>query len=116
MGKSLTGLMLKQVFPRAQYLVHYCFLIYINDLSGLSSNAKLFADDTSLFSAIHNGNSSVLELNNDMADINRWTCQWKMSFIHPKKQAQEVIFSRKYQTISHPSLVLNNDNVIKPIS
>ena len=29
-------------------------LIYINDLTeGLSSNAKLFADDTSLFSVLH---------------------------------------------------------------
>ena len=29
-------------------------LIYINDLTeGLSSNAKLFADDTSLFSILH---------------------------------------------------------------
>ena len=30
------------------------FNIYINDLAdGLSSNTKLFADDTSLFSVIH---------------------------------------------------------------
>ena len=69
------------------------FLIYINDLSeGLSSNAKLFDDDTSLFSVIHDSNTSALELNNDLAKINRWTFQWKMSFDpDPKKQAQEVI-------------------------
>ena len=46
--------------------------IYINDLSeGLPSNAKLFADDTSLFSVIHDSSTSALELNSDSAKINR---------------------------------------------
>ena len=40
------------------------FLIYINDLvDSLSSNAKLFADDTLLFSVIHKANTTVKELN-----------------------------------------------------
>ena len=30
-----------------------------------------------------------------------------------KKQAQEVIFSRKSKAISHPPLVFNNNNVIQ---
>ena len=34
----------------------------------------------------------------------------------PKKQAQEVIFSRKPKAISHPSLVFNNDNIIQVTS
>ena len=46
------------------------FLIYINDLSGLSSNARLFADDTSLLSVIHDSNNSALELNNHLARLN----------------------------------------------
>ena len=93
----------------------FLFLIYINDLSeGLSSNAKLFADDTSLFSVIHDGNTSAFELNNDLVKINRWAFQWKMSFnSDPKKQAQEVIFSRKSKATSHPPLVFNNDNVMQ---
>ena len=93
------------------------FLIYIKDLSeGLSSNAKLFADDTSLFSVIHDSNTSALELNSDLAKINRWAFQWKMSFNpDPKKQAQEVIFSRKSKAISHPPLVFHN-NVIQVTS
>ena len=68
------------------------FLIYINNLpKGLSSNVKLFADDTLLFSVIHDN-----ELNDDLVKINNWTYQWKMSF-NPdfKKQAQKVIFRRK---------------------
>ena len=96
--------------PQGSILGPLLFLIYINDLSeGLSSNAKLFADDTSLFSVIHNSNTSALELNSDLAKINRWVFQWKMSFNpYPKKQAQEVIFSRKSKAISHPPLIFNN--------
>ena len=84
----------------------------MNDSSeGLSSNAKLFADDTSLFSVIHDSNTSALELNSDLAKINRWAFQWKMSFNpDPKKQAQKVIFSRKSKAISHPPLLFNNNN------
>ena len=72
-------------------------MIYINYLAdGLSSNAKLFADDTSLLSVVHDANTAAKELNNDIVKISRWTYQWKMSFNpDPSKQAQEVIFSRK---------------------
>ena len=72
-------------------------MIYINDLTnGLSSNAKLFADDTSLFTVAHNANTAAKELNNDLAEASRWAYQWKMSFnLGPSKQAQEVTFSRK---------------------
>ena len=104
--------------PQGSILGPLLFLIYINDLSeGLSSNTKLFADDTSLFSVIHDSNTSALELNSDLAKINRWAFQWKMSFNpDPKKQVQEVIFSWKSKAISHPPLVLNNNNVIQTIS
>ena len=112
MSKFRTGLMLEQVFPQGSIPDPLLFLIYINNLSkGLSSNARLFADDTSLFSVIHDSNTSALELNSDLAKINRWAFQWKMSFnTDSKKQAQEVIFSRNSKAISHPQLVFNNNN------
>ena len=47
------------------------FLIYINDLSdNLTSNAKFFADDASLFSVVHNVNTSAKELNDDLKKVN----------------------------------------------
>ena len=96
--------------PQGSILGPLLFLVYINDLAdGLSSNAKLFADDTSLFLVIHHLDTSANELNNDLYQINKWAFQWKMSFNPaPSKQAQEIIFSRKTKKISHSSLCFNN--------
>ena len=93
------------------------FLIYINDLSDdLSTNVKLFADDTSLFSVVRDFNTSAAHLNNDLRKISNWAFQWGISFNpDPSKQAQEVIFSRKHQKISHPSIYFSN-NPIESVS
>ena len=90
-------------------------MIYISYLAdGLSSNAKLFADDTSLFSVVHNANITPKELNNDLVKISRWAYQWKMNFnLDPRKQAQEVIFSRKTKKEYHSPLTFNNNNVLE---
>ena len=83
--------------PQGSILGPLLFLICINDLTeGLSSNAKLFEDDTPLFSVIHDIQTSANNLNKDLERIRKWATQWKMNF-NPDttKQAQEVIFSRK---------------------
>ena len=92
-------------------------MVYINDLSnGLTSNPKLFADDTSLFSVVQHINSTANDLNNYLIKISDWAFQWKMRFnSDPKKQAQEMIFSRKISKIDHPSLYFN-ENLVKSSS
>ena len=46
------------------------FLIYINDLTeGLSSNVKLFADEMSLLSVIHDIQTSANNFNKDLERI-----------------------------------------------
>ena len=75
--------------PQGSILGPLLFLIYINDLAdGLSWNAKLFVDETSLFSVVHNANTTAKELNYYLVKISRWAYQWKMSFNpDPSKQA-----------------------------
>ena len=89
------------------------FLTFSNDVAdGLSSNAKLFADDTSLFSVVHDVDISANELNNYLFQINKWAFQWKMGFNpDPSIKTQEIIFSRKTNKICHPSLRFNNSIV-----
>ena len=56
--------------PQGSILGPLLFLIYINDLSDdLLTNAKLFADDTSLFSVVRDINTTVAHLNNDLRKI-----------------------------------------------
>ena len=83
--------------PQGSILGPLLFLININDLlDNLTRNAKLFADDTSLFSVVHDINTSAKNLNDDLKKVNDWVFQWKMSFNpDPRKQTQEIIFSRK---------------------
>ena len=99
--------------PQGSILGPLLFLIYINDLpKGLSSNAKLFADDTSLFSVIRDSSNTRNELNDDLVKISNWAYQWKMSFNpDPNKQAQEVIFSRKTKKLNHPPLTFSKSTV-----
>ena len=91
MGRYQSGV------PQGSILSPLLFLIYINNLpNGLNSNAKLFADDTSLFSVVHNVTDSANLLNSDLSKINEWPLQWKKIFnADPTKQAQEIIFSPK---------------------
>ena len=91
--------------PQLSILGPLLFLVYINTLcNDLKSNPKLFADDTSLFSVIHDVNSSQIDLNEDLDKINNWAYQWKMSFNpDPSKKIQEVTFSRKVNKVLHLS-------------
>ena len=87
--------------PQGSILGPLLFLIYINDLPNeLKSNAKLFADDTSLFTIVKDKNKSANMLNNDLRRISKWAYNWKMLFnSDPSKPAQEVVFSRKRNCI-----------------
>ena len=96
--------------PQGSFLGPFLFLIYINDLpDGLKSECKLFADDTSLFSAVHHINGSASDLNEDLETIDNWAFKWKINFnSHPNEQAQEIIFSTKRTILMHPVVHFDN--------
>ena len=80
------------------------------------SICKIFADDTSLFSKIIDTRNSQNTLNSNLKTIKNWAYQWKMQFNpDPKKQANEVIFSRKSNRYTYPPVTLNS-NIIATCS
>ena len=95
--------------PQGSVLDALLFLVYVNELStDLSSNFKLFPDDTSLFFSCTSAN----ELNNDLLRIRSWAYQWKLSFNpDPSTQAQDVIFFCKIEKSNRPVLIINNIQV-----
>ena len=112
-GQASPWVSIEAGVPQGSILGPLLFLIYINDLpDDLSTTAKLFADDTSIFSIVQNVSISASHLNNDLSKIKNWAFQWKMSFNpDPSKQAQEVIFSHKIQKTCHPFIYFNDKSV-----
>ena len=96
--------------PQGSILGPLLFLIYIKDLpDGLELSVKLFACDTSLFSTIYDPNNSVDTLDKDLKKkSSEWVYKWKM-ICNPDlfKQAQEVLFSRKTNKMSHCTTAFN---------
>ena len=74
----------------------------------LDSSVKILADDTSLFSVVHDQRMCAERLNSDLQKICDWAHQWKMSFNpDPAKSAVEVYFSHKTEHADVPPLMFN---------
>ena len=67
--------------PQCSILGSLLFLISADDLiEDLSFNAKLFADDTFLFSVIHDTQTPANNLIKDFERESKWSTQWKIKF------------------------------------
>ena len=73
-GKKYAKLKHLMVIPLLKLVV--CFSITDNIVSAV----KLFADDTSTFSAVNDANISADELKKDLQKTPEWIYRWKMSF------------------------------------
>ena len=114
MGRAHFGPRITAGVPQGSVLCLLFFLIYINDLvDNKSSEAKHFADDTSLFTVVYDVDITANKLNRDLEIISNWAHQWKMKF-HPdkNKQAVQVIFSQKTEAVAHPPVCVNRFEVV----
>ena len=72
------------------------FLIYINDITeGVSNHLYLFADDTSMFCPVLNGDidTAVRRINRDLDLISKWCIKWLVKLSESKSVA--MLFSKK---------------------
>ena len=81
-------------------------------VDNISSDAELFADDTSLFTVVYDEDIATEQLNRDSKIIAEWAYQWKMQF-NPDvtKQAIQVIFFQKRDKPIHPPIYFNESEV-----
>ena len=100
--------------PQGSVLGPLLFLVYINGLvENVSSDARLFADDTSLFTVVYDKEVAATQLNSDLEIISQWAYQWKMQFNPDKnKQSIQVIFSQERDRSAHPLLYFNRSEVV----
>ena len=69
-GQSYEWASITAGVPQGWILGPLLFLIYINDRSeDITSNVKLFADDTSIFSTVYNINIWTSNLNSDLQKV-----------------------------------------------
>ncbi|KAK3097835.1 hypothetical protein FSP39_013615 [Pinctada imbricata] len=94
--------------PQGSILGPILFLVYINDIvCEISTNIRLFADDTSLYIIVDNPIDSAELLNNDLDKIHTWSRQWLVDF-NPNKTESLLISTKRY-TPFHPSLYMNDE-------
>ena len=87
------------------------FLICINDIiEGISSNIKLFADDTSLFIEVEDPSIAAEVLNSDLDKIKVWTDQWVVKFSLEKN----MLMTCSERSVNHPDIVF--DGAVLPES
>ena len=81
--------------PQGSRLGPLLWILYAQDIiDNLESEVLLFADDTSIFSSSKDPAETAEILNRDLARIEKWAKDWKVTF-NPGK-SKDMIFSNKH--------------------
>ena len=110
-GKESHWTILQAGVPQGSVFGPLLFHIYISDLTdNISSDMRLFADNSSLFTCVNGITETHDKVVKDVATLPMRAYQWKMVF-NPDitKQAIEVIFSCKNKKPDHPELYSIHD-------
>ena len=83
-GRASSNIPVDSGVPQGSVLGPSLFLFYINDLpEGITSNVRLFADDTIMYITVSNNNDATT-LQHDLDKLANWESKWHMEF-HPAK-------------------------------
>ena len=66
------------------------FLVYINQVNDINCNIKLYADDTTLFTAPNNHHEPAQLLNVNLKRVEEWANQWFVTFNHTKTKLMTI--------------------------
>ena len=84
--------------PQGTVLGPLCFLLFVNDTGNdITSNTKLFADDTLLHGLVHNSDDAI-RLQSDLDKLVEWAKLRQMAF-NPSKCYVLRVFRTKYPFI-----------------
>ena len=64
---------------------------YINDIADcVSSNIKLYADDTKIYRELRNPTSDIQTLQSDLDSLGHWANTWQLRFNEEKCEAMRI--------------------------
>ena len=97
--------------PQGSILGPLLFLLYINDLTTVSTTSLsvLFADDTNIFMSGKNLPSMAMALNEQLTAIYEWLCCNKLSLNVLK--THYMIFTQRNKKVNDISLYINNVSI-----
>ena len=112
-GQSSSFLEVKSGVPQGSVLGPILFLIYINDItSDITSNKKLYADDTSLYYPIlkNSEHECYQVIKGDLHHIEAWAKQWKVNF-NPLKTERFLMSRKDNINIFHCDLLFQGERI-----